>query len=410
MKDEAVDTTFQGQMISRITWTGLKTTSPHLLQREFIHQVGKPFNYRILSLEKQRLSKYDHISTINTNILRDTLGVHLSWEIHEIPPILITPDWFYSEMDGLSVGCAVSCSNIDGLGGKIGLSGLFGKNRSYDFTFDHPWLFGRRVGIGISTKISYSYQRNVQSQQYERFTEMEQWITGKSLEYYRYSLGLGGIQSKSQTATKFNDDASIFWVGARFRYDRRNQNIGTTKGLWFETQYQYYCGTHLFHHGLVDVRYWQPIYKPMYLLQTGLIQVQDRTTLQGLPTFRLFHIGGMNTVRGYRIHDIGTNQTGVNEYILTSELRLPILPTFVLSSFGYQIQNRLELATFFDIGSAWNSCLVHSKRILGGGFGFRWIAPLIYEARLDLGINENGNTMYHFGLQTKSTMQRKRNR
>lgn len=98
---------------------------------------------------------------------------------------------------------------------------------------------------------------------------------------------------------------------------------------------------------------------------------------KNMPVYEKFHIGGMETLRGYKENEF----TGEELILGNLELRLPLDKDFLAS-------------LFIDIGQIRDEDSYVSK--LGWGFGIR-IKTIIGFIRLDYGIGEEGGQLY-FGM------------
>ena len=123
-----------------------------------------------------------------------------------------------------------------------------------------------------------------------------------------------------------------------------------------------------------------------------------------------YNLGGANSVRGYDTKELGRVLFGKNQLIATAEyqhLVLDIREVFI-SKFSFTVG--LEVAAFVDVGVAWNedSELNSDRTKTGFGVGVRPLLPGVGEVRLDLGISEDGNAVFHIGVFSKMEAQRLR--
>lgn len=116
--------------------------------------------------------------------------------------------------------------------------------------------------------------------------------------------------------------------------------------------------------------------------------VQAGTVLGDLPPTQAFHLGGINSVRGYDDGDVGSART----YVLASgEYRFPIL-------------SRVGGVIFADFASDWGSgdtvpgepAIVRNKpgTGFGTGVGARWRSPFGM-LRVDVGVNDQGELRFY---------------
>ncbi|MDJ0661001.1 MAG: BamA/TamA family outer membrane protein [Crocosphaera sp.] len=125
--------------------------------------------------------------------------------------------------------------------------------------------------------------------------------------------------------------------------------------------------------------------------QALAFNVQAGTVLEDLPPYEAFVVGGSNSVRGYREGEVGN---GRSYFQATAEYRFPIIPA-------------VGAALFFDYGTT-----IKSQRSVRGipgvvrglpsdgygyGLGVRIQSP-VGPIRVDLGINDEGDSQIHFGI------------
>jgi hemolysin activation/secretion protein len=130
----------------------------------------------------------------------------------------------------------------------------------------------------------------------------------------------------------------------------------------------------------------------LLLLKTDM-QLSDHRLL-GLEQFG---IGGQATVRGYR-QDFLLKDNGL---LASAEVRLPILRV-------PQVKGLLQVAPFFDLGTAWNNGNESSdakspNTLLSTGLGLLWRMGDDFTARLDFGIplvslDQRGDTWQEKGI------------
>ncbi|MBD1834891.1 ShlB/FhaC/HecB family hemolysin secretion/activation protein [Cyanobacteria bacterium FACHB-472] len=120
-------------------------------------------------------------------------------------------------------------------------------------------------------------------------------------------------------------------------------------------------------------------------------RIDAQLTLDSLLSLERFSMGGVDTVRGYR-----QNQLVSDNGILGSvEVRVPLTSD----------PRILQLAPFFEIGTAWNNRDIDPDpaTIASLGLGLRWLITPDLSLRLDYGIplisvGERGNSLQENGL------------
>lgn len=105
-----------------------------------------------------------------------------------------------------------------------------------------------------------------------------------------------------------------------------------------------------------------------------LTRVDAQLTPDSLLSLERFGIGGVDTVRGYSQNEIVAD----NAIAGSIEVRIPLTAN----------PNVLQIAPFFDIGTAWNNQTTDPDpaTIAGVGLGLRWLVTPDLSLRLDYGI------------------------
>lgn len=120
-------------------------------------------------------------------------------------------------------------------------------------------------------------------------------------------------------------------------------------------------------------------------------RIDTQLTPDSLLSLERFSIGGVDTVRGYQQNQLVTD----NGILGSVEVRVPLTSD----------PSVLQLAPFFEIGSAWNNRDLDPdpETIASLGLGLRWLITPDLGLRLDYGIplisvNEQGNSLQENGL------------
>lgn len=125
--------------------------------------------------------------------------------------------------------------------------------------------------------------------------------------------------------------------------------------------------------------------------QTLAFNVQTGTVLGDLPPYEAFALGGSNSVRGYDEGELGSGRSFLQA---TAEYRFPIFSVIGGALF-------LDFGSDLGSGSGVPGDPAGVRGKPGSGFGYglgvRIDSPL-GPIRVDYGINDNGESLFHFGL------------
>lgn len=122
-----------------------------------------------------------------------------------------------------------------------------------------------------------------------------------------------------------------------------------------------------------------------------ITRFNTQLTPDSLLSLERFSLGGIDTVRGYPQNQLVAD----NGIVGSMELRIPLTRDL----------NTLQLAPFFDIGTAWNNRTSDPtpKTLAGLGLGVRWLISPSLAFRLDYGIplmdiENRGNSLQDNGI------------
>jgi outer membrane protein assembly factor BamA len=157
----------------------------------------------------------------------------------------------------------------------------------------------------------------------------------------------------------------------------------------------------------VDIQRYQAFTQRHGLALFSLATFQTGRVGEEIPIYRDFHLGGTNTVRGWRLD----SRNGKHQFINTIEYRYALMKPRPLSISSFTVHLGLQLAVFGDLGLAWNESdeFDLDNFIDGYGFGLRLLVPFVQMVRFDVGFGEPGRGMtVHIALFEKAVMQRAR--
>jgi outer membrane protein insertion porin family len=188
-------------------------------------------------------------------------------------------------------------------------------------------------------------------------------------------------------------------VRLALQWDRRDNRLAPTQGFYLSGSVDiappfmapeaiFGSQVNLFYRETLEFRYYQPIFAGLtgrFRLLAGLIRPWDVN--HPVPVSELFYLGGINTIRGYRLYTIsptalvGTSpnadaalrylQIGGNkQLVLNFEIEYPIVEKM-----------GIRAVVFFDMGNAfapgsYTDPSVTWSLYKAWGFGFRWQSPI----------------------------------
>lgn len=269
---------------------------------------------------------------------------------------------------------------------------------------DSPRIIRTGGGINLAQPIS--------SDPFER----QKWRLSSSVEYQRVAVknADGEIAPLSADPTPnngkddrqnlaFSDDGTddLFALSFGATRDRLNSRLQPTQGsllkLGTEQTLPIGSGNILFNRLQGNYSHYLPanLFGLDQPSETFAFNLQAGTIFGDLPPYEAFALGGANSIRGFELGEVGN---GRSTFQATAEYRFPVFK-FVRGT------------AFFDYGTTLGS----ERRVPGKpsvvrelpgsaysyGLGVRLGQTPVGTIRLDYAINDDGNTMFQFGLNEK---------
>ncbi len=229
------------------------------------------------------------------------------------------------------------------------------------------------------------------------------WMGSLGLRYVRSSIrdSDGTLSPEDElgndlsfSGTGIDDLLSVTFEAVNDQRDNRtNPTQGSRLSLSMEQSIPVGLGNILMNRVRADYSYYFPVDWLKFADQPEVLafNVQGGTVMGDLPPYDAFNLGGLNSVRGYGIAEVGSGRSYV---IASTEYRFPIYKIFggvVFADFGS------------DLGSGdtvpGEPAVIRGKpgTGFGMGLGVRVQSP-VGLIRADYGINDEGDTLLQFGF------------
>jgi outer membrane protein insertion porin family len=376
--------------------TGNTKTKYRVIERELLRQEDQPFDFGILSRERQKLYKLGLFSDVDMEVLdryEDKRDVLMKLK----------------EGNAGSVEFGIGYSDYERYRGFVDLSyrNLWGMNRQSSLRFElsyldrrlilqyyEPWFWDRpipfrafllneeRKEVNVDTKETlYRLRRNTASAGFER--KFSEKVKGEL--YYEFSL-VETFDLQPDIVLSKEDTGTLIIIGLRLGmiYDSRDNPFYPSKGILSGMLVKLTSPLFLSETDFVKLTAYGNVY---YELMKGLVfAVSIRGGLakgyndtSELPIVERFFLGGRTTVRGYEQDALGPkgsdgNPTGGNVFLMENlEMRI---------SMG----KGLGFVAFLDGGNAWQKVgdVVLSDIKFTTGLGLRYNTP-VGPLRIDYG-------------------------
>ncbi len=404
---------FENVTITRITITGNKITKEYIIRRELKSHVGEPFHIETLHQDLQRLENLAIFSSIEAAPEADDSGVAIQIHVREMPWILPSVSVGYSEQDGWSVGPALATLNFLGYHIYIAANARFGGSTSYNLYLNYPWITWHHLSLDLT--MSHMNRLDKVLDFKETSDEVTPWIgfyLGKNgrikagFSYFRMESDTDGITISPENAD------NLYRLGLSLGWDSRDSWRNPHQG-WFNEIMAMKTGGILGGNGnswltIWDLRRFQPIRPTQTLVLGGLLSQQSGEVGTDVPSYLQYFMGGASSIRGYQTDVLGKELFGKNQLIGTIEYQYLLKDLREYRIIGLSFSLGLKIAAFVDTGIAWNRAgdfNMHRAKS-GYGIGAHLLVPGVDVVRLDLGMSEYGDVVFHLAARTKLDAQR----
>ena len=407
---------FEGTVIAEVRLEGNRVTREYVIRRELASKVGQPLQLSTLEADVQRLHNLDIFSSIRVEATGGTDGVSLTIRVREIPYAVPYISYDVTDEDGWSFGPALKSVNMMGHDVFVAGYALFGGTTTYLLDLTAPWITGNHISFELD--LSLIERENELDGFGETAFEFTPRIGTYIGQVTRASVVISNLRIESDlpghTLSSTNRDRLVR-LGAALGYDSRDSWGDPHRG-WLNEIEVIKTGGALpgeadYWTAHTDMRHFHAVGERT-LVVAGLLSMQTGDVGSTLPEYMDYHLGGANSIRGYRVDELGNSLKGRNQLLLTTEYRGLLLPSREYVIFGLPGDLGLAWALFADSGVAWNhaSEFEFGRFQTGIGAGVRLLMPAVDMARFDIAFAEDGDWRFHFAIYSKMEAQRFRRR
>ena len=410
---------FSEAVISKVNIIGLKKTRESLIRRQIRIKPGDTFDAAKMRQDLNRLYDTNFFDSVDPRVDDDpdkAGAVIVNFVFREKRTGQFQVGVGFDSRSKLSGFLTLSESNLRGTGQRgfasieagsqrnfeIGTGNPFigPKNASYDVSIYRRSIFREPrllQNVGVTTSGTYSYEEQRTGARFN-FTKPLDYDRRRTLIFgyrneraeLRQTDSNGNSSPVTNNGKPLASSGTISAPSIGFLHDSRDLRIDPSSGgresIVVEQAFKLLAGTTNFTKLDLDLRRYVPLMKaekigtPAKLVLAGRV-VLGRSVNQ-LPAFEQYYIGGTDTVRGYDVDQ----QFGDNQIYGNAELR-------------YRFQPRITGVLFADSGTAYGGNFSSGKNadfLSSVGVGVRLVTP-IGPIRLDYGIGRDGGKT-HFGI------------
>jgi outer membrane protein insertion porin family len=400
----------------RIEIQGNAKTRDKVIRRELRIFEGDLYGASAIKISKQRITALGYFETVEISTKKGSSDDRIVAvvEVKEKATGTFQVGAGFSSYENFILTAQISQNNFFGWGQTLSLQVQWSSLRQLgQIQFVEPYF--------LDTKWTFAFDLYANENLYSTFSRgaiggsvtwgyelagMSWFLPGLSkLEDLRlfltYTMERVKVTAAVQDLLLFNRYRSGVTSAARVAvaWDRRDNRLFPTRGFFLSASIDlappfmapsviFGDQVNLFYRETLEFRFYQEIWQGLtgrFRILAGVIRGWDGNN--PVPVSELYYVGGVNTVRGYRLYSItpvaavgaSTNpdaqmrllQVGGNkQLVLNFELEYPIVEKM-----------GIRALVFFDMGNAWAPGVYLDPNVSfslykAWGFGFRWFSPI----------------------------------
>ncbi len=383
--------------IEDIIVRGNVKTKTYVITREIILRKGEIFNFWKYQRSQERVYNLGFFQDVKFNMQPGSAKglMDIIVNVKEQQTGMVTLGLTYGTVGGLGGYQELSENNLKGRGIRIHERTEFQqKKQNYELGMRYPWIFGTPTYLSFSlfyrlnkeiptggaepnTSITYNKQEWGGSLGISRrVTEYIILSFLYNLEVYQY-FGATGVPENEELRELIGKGDNIkSSFSFKFNYDSRDNIFNPTKGIniWYSIQLTggFLGGRDRYIKHIWNISKFYPILDFFVFaahFNFGVITPNIDGKSPVISAEDLFHLGGVETVRGWKYTDPQWINGGRARFYSNIELRFPI------------VKNYLWSVLFLDGGDMWSSTktivMDYRKLYYSTGFGFKLQIPML---------------------------------
>lgn len=373
--------------VAAVEFEGLKTTRKEVVLREMRNRVGQPFSCNSWTAEQTRLEDLDIFADVRLRISpKDPASasgkdseVVLTYVFRELPPYIPFVAVSKTDQDGLSLGPALASLNFLGQGIRAEFITRFGGTTEFQASLSSSrlWDLPVKYDLAVLRVDSYNNFEAFHEDSWRAKLDLAQGLGDAGLPEPAYILYAGELFWMRSGARQGSGDSGILLhekgdfiprLGAGFMWDGRDRRHNPRRGLYQEVRLTqnggFLGGPADFREWLSDTRAYLPLHPRHTLALSGLYQFRDGITGESFGRYDRFHVGGVNTLRGY------SNDAfrGKSEFVLTAEHRMDWIRKRTLRLWRWSGYYGLQGILGWEAASLWDHNALLERDFHGAGF------------------------------------------
>jgi len=378
--------------VRRISIFGNTTTRDEVVRREMRQMESGWYNTAKLNRSKQRVDMLGFFSDVQVDtpaVPGTTDQVDVEVKLTERATGSLTAGIGYSTVEKVILSAGVSQTNIFGTGNALSFQVSTGAvDQVYSLSYTNPYytddgvsrgfdvykrsvFAGNLVGVGAynTSTLGTGVRFGVPISEYDTINY------GLAFE----STGIGLLPDTPQRyidfVNQFGSQASSYLATLGWARDKRDSLIYTTSGtLQRITAEVGLPGADLsFYRTSYQLQWYHPISRDLVFFTDSQIGYASGYQNRPLPFFKVFYLGGVNSLRGYETAAVGPKDSNGDALGGSHLLRASAEILFPFP--GLQKDKSVRLSWFVDAGTVGETYDTSQMRY-STGLGFNWYSPV----------------------------------
>jgi outer membrane protein insertion porin family len=381
--------------VRRINLTGNTKTRDEVIRREIRQMEGGWYDADRVSASKQRIDKLGYFTdvAVETPAVPGTADqVDVNLNVTEKPTGNLMLGVGTSSTDKIILSGSIAQNNFLGSGNNVAIQVNSAKSyRTYVFSYTNPYFTPDGVSQGFDV---YHRTVNTSSTAIANYTSAS---TGGGIRFgfpigEKESLGFGiGLDTTSITTfddspkyykdfvQEFGDTNLSIPVTLNWASDGKDSFFLPTKGTYQKASVEVAVpgGDLTYYRANYQLQHFVPLNTKFTLMVNGEVGYAEGYGGKGLPFYKNFYAGGVNSVRGYKASSLGPaiNDSG-SEYRIGGNRRVVGNAELLWSLPG--MEKSFRMGVFFDAGQVYGKGqnLALSDLRYSTGLTAAWISPI----------------------------------
>ncbi len=378
--------------VRRIGVYGNTNTRDEVVRREMRQLESAWYNTEKLNRSKQRVDKLGYFSDVQVDtpaVPGTTDQVDVEVKLTERATGSLTAGIGYSTAEKVILSAGISQSNIFGTGNALSFQVSTGSiNKVYSLSYTNPYYTDDGVSRGFDV-----YERKVDASNLSSIASYNTATLGTGVrfgvpitEYDTVNYGLafertniGLLANTPQRyidfVNQFGSEADSYLGSVGWARDKRDSVIYTTSGTLQRVTAEVGLpgGDLTYYRSSYQLQWYHPITRDVVFYTSGQVGYAGGYQNKPLPFFKVFYLGGVNSLRGYETASVGPKDSNGDAL---GGSRLLLASAEILCPFpGLQKDKSVRLSWFVDAGTVGEKYDFQQMRY-STGLAFNWYSPV----------------------------------